>query len=203
MELFEKDSELAALRARLEDNHEEKDDDDDKHQEEMIKLNDALSSRDSELNKLQNRMKKDTDEYQRKLDERLAEKEEMRLALQSQIYALERQQEAASAKVKEQQDIYDRRKHNGDTEDDYDSNEDDNEKEELREVIAERDIEIESLRTKVEVADELRTRCDQTITEKEELRIALQSEIDSLQHELVLVKEATEEAAARSTIRGR
>ncbi|OEU07142.1 hypothetical protein FRACYDRAFT_251611 [Fragilariopsis cylindrus CCMP1102] len=121
IELFEKDSELAALRARLEDNHEEKDDDDGKHQEEMIKLNDALSSRDSELNKLQNRMKKDTDEYQRKLDERLAEKEEMRLALQSQIYALERQQEAASAKVKEQQDIYDQRKHNGDTEDDYDS----------------------------------------------------------------------------------
>jgi hypothetical protein len=203
IKLFEKDSELAALRARLEDNHEEDDDrkkeEDGKHQEDMSKLNDVLSNKDSELNELQNRMKKDTDEYQRKLDERLAEKEEMRLALQSQIYALERQQEAASAIAKEQQDIYNQRKHDGDTDNDNDNNDDTDEKEELREVLVEKDIEIASLRTRVEVADELRTRCDQTITEKEELRIALQSEIDLLQQELVSVKEASEKAATSSS----
>merc|ERR1712238_620173 len=159
MQLFEKDSELAALRARLEDeNHDDENNNNNNNaaataiqkqqEEEISKLNTLLVAKDNELN-------------------------ELRTGIAQQM--------------KEEQN------------NNNDSNNNDNQDEALQLVtslhaakvilLEEKETEIDLLRSQVESAhSKLQKICDdqlQTTTEKEELHLLMQSEIDALQQEIV------------------
>ena len=64
-----------------------------KQQQELENLKESLSARDQQLENLQTTMKDEASKLQHKVHEKQLEKEEMILALQSQIYALKRQLE--------------------------------------------------------------------------------------------------------------
>jgi len=157
MQLFEKDSELAALRARLEDENQDDDTNNNKaaatatqqqQEEEISKLNILLVAKDNELNGLRTGIAQQRKEqHNNPNNDDSNHNQEEALQLVTSLHA---------AKVI---------------------------------LLEEKETEIDLLRSQVESANsKLQKICDdqlQTTTEKEELHLLMQSEIDALQQEIV------------------
>jgi len=157
MQLFEKDSELAALRARLEDENHDDDNNNNKaaatatqqqQEEEISKLNILLVAKDNELNGLRTGIAQQRKEqHNNPNNDDSNHNQEEALQLVTSLHA---------AKVI---------------------------------LLEEKETEIDLLRSQVESANsKLQKICDdqlQTTTEKEELHLLMQSEIDALQQEIV------------------
>jgi chromosome segregation ATPase len=175
-------------------------------QEELETLKGTVSAREKELSDLLKNRDDEASKLQHKVEEKQAEKEEMILALQSQIYALERQLEEKAPPPVSDQSV------------------DDDEAEELREALASKDAEIAILRTKATEAasqtsdlltklsaktEELESEASATQTaiaqlerqlvDETKLKESLGAEVEGLQMELVAVKDEAKQALQTAT----
>jgi len=177
-----------------------------KQKEELETLKGTVSAREKELSDLLKNRDDEASKLQHKVEEKQAEKEEMILALQSQIYALERQLEEKAPPPVSDQSV------------------DEDEAEELREALASKDAEMAVLRTKATEAasqtselqtklsaktEELKSQASATQTaisqlerqlvDETKLKEGLGAKVEGLQKELVAVKDEAKQALQTAT----